>query len=1076
MKQLIILITLFIIGIVVSCHNHSNEWLLDGEFIEKTPPKLMSVTPKDEETLILTFDEYLSIKTAENKDNYNINPELEIQSANLEYDQKTVTLKIDKQKPATKYTITVQNITDIVGNVIKAPNNTKTFTGFGNTTTIIETHAYKFDISADSDITEEKSFNVKIITLDYTTHQIKLDYNSTVDWSVNSDGELIDITSKGWENGIQLFQMTYKPKSPLEKNEAITITATDNTDNSITGTSGVITVNPQVFMSHFNIVTPESITADSNFNVTIKAMGSDYKVFTEYSGTVDLTMVDGIGDFNQIDTINFTNGVSTIKCKYSKVGDEFRLKVTDKANSKYKGVSEPISVGFGIGENYTLNFLAIPVDSTKICLSWNTFPSANSYKIYRKTEGNDYSLLDTLSAVTFYNDTEVVQGTTYMYKIEALDGSSSVISVSEAQTIPNSCNNISSNITSNQTWTKAESPYCVTADIIVTATLIIEAGCVIRFSSGVGITIGTGGELKATGNASEMILFTSASSNPTEGDWKGIIFNSDATPSAFDVNDEYISGSLIKYCAFEYAGPAITSSIALDIEYCLIRYNLNSSHGGGLSFNLSSGKIVMRYSTITQNSISSADSHGGGGYFTGSGSFLFEKNMVTYNSNGSGTSNGGGLYINIPNSEVNECYFAGNTTSNSGGGIAFNVDGTVSNNTFLNNTSTVDGAGIYFEVSGTADNNIFQSNNASDDGGGLNFATGGLATNNTFTNNTAGDDGGGILFLHAGTATNNTFTSNSASGGGGCIKFTYIGGVASNNTLTNNTAANGGGIAIFELATITNNTFNGNIASSLGGGIYEDGSTSSVNSNTFNGNSAVKGGGVFFDYGSVVTSSDNVFVSNTAQYGGGIYFYEPSTATDNIFSKNIASNKGGGIYCLDSNNTISNNLFINNESYSDGGGIAFCNSCSNSNITGNTFTSNSASKGGAIESNSELNNISNNVITANEANEGGGVYTYDGSNTYTLSHNNIYNNIATGTRSDKNLHNSEDGSVNGTDNYWGGETSNKCLMGIADSTTTSGSCIIGAGNVDITGAKATAWVLCIDNPSEPTCVGSTLSY
>ena len=110
-------------------------------------------------------------------------------------------------------------------------------------------------------------------------------------------------------------------------------------------------------------------------------------------------------------------------------------------------------------------------------------------------------------------------------------------------------------ITTNTTWTKANSPYIVISDIIIRgATLTVEPGVVVKFSPGTGLQLGdtwylgqtrtANGGLHAVGMESDSILFTSLSGS--RNNWKGIYFH----PSC-DIGGKI---STMRYCVVENAG------------------------------------------------------------------------------------------------------------------------------------------------------------------------------------------------------------------------------------------------------------------------------------------------------------------------------------------------------------------------------------------------------------------------------------------------------------------------------------------------------------------------------------------
>ena len=121
---------------------------------------------------------------------------------------------------------------------------------------------------------------------------------------------------------------------------------------------------------------------------------------------------------------------------------------------------------------------------------------------------------------------------------------------------------VGGDINTNTVWQKARSPYIVTSTIRVrnSATLTIEPGVVVKFSTGTGMiisetgTYGTNGLLIANGTATDSIVFTSFSG--TSGGWKGIVFD--------DRSDD-IGICALSYCRVENAGEVNAYGIGANI-------------------------------------------------------------------------------------------------------------------------------------------------------------------------------------------------------------------------------------------------------------------------------------------------------------------------------------------------------------------------------------------------------------------------------------------------------------------------------------------------------------------------------
>ena len=92
----------------------------------------------------------------------------------------------------------------------------------------------------------------------------------------------------------------------------------------------------------------------------------------------------------------------------------------------------------------------------------------------------------------------------------------SLIGISHADT------KVSGNITTDTTWTLANSPYVVTETVQVFegVTLTIEPGVTVKFNKDTLLRIG--GELIAEGTETQMITFTSNETTPALGGWEPI--------------------------------------------------------------------------------------------------------------------------------------------------------------------------------------------------------------------------------------------------------------------------------------------------------------------------------------------------------------------------------------------------------------------------------------------------------------------------------------------------------------------------------------------------------------------------
>jgi hypothetical protein len=160
---------------------------------------------------------------------------------------------------------------------------------------------------------------------------------------------------------------------------------------------------------------------------------------------------------------------------------------------------------------------------------------------------------------------------------------------------------VSGLISTNTTWTKANSPYVVTGNILVAegVMLTIEPGTEIRFDASKVLQIN--GTLVARGSSNDSIRFTS-NTVQEPGAWGNIYFTDYSTDAVLDNNGGYMSGCALEYCIIEYGGKIeendYTNMVqAFDalpfIQNCSIKHSRNA----GLSIEGNS-KFSLNFNTF----------------------------------------------------------------------------------------------------------------------------------------------------------------------------------------------------------------------------------------------------------------------------------------------------------------------------------------------------------------------------------------------------------------------------------------------------------------------------------------------
>lgn len=221
-------------------------------------------------------------------------------------------------------------------------------------------------------------------------------------------------------------------------------------------------------------------------------------------------------------------------------------------------------------------------------------------------------------------------------------------------------------------WTKANSPYVATCDLLV-ADLTIDPGVEVVFAGNYVCEVA--GTLAAVGAPAEQIRFTCT--NAAVG-WQGIFFNGNQP------------GSELGFCWIEgskNSGVRITNTIA-DVHDCTFTAN-SASHGGGLCFSGASG-LSLSNCVFAANK---ASLEGGGLYVTGAGDVSlvncdFVQNLVS--SSGGSNRGGGASFAGTGLVVMQQCQFTSNHVSGAG--------------------SSSGGAGALFSKHVTADNCDFVGN------------------------------------------------------------------------------------------------------------------------------------------------------------------------------------------------------------------------------------------------------------------------------------------------------------------------------------------------------------------------------
>jgi hypothetical protein len=310
-----------------------------------------------------------------------------------------------------------------------------------------------------------------------------------------------------------------------------------------------------------------------------------------------------------------------------------------------------------------------------------------------------------------------------------------------------------------QTWTAANSPYCVTGDLFI-SNLTIEPGVCVLVDGPYRLNIQT--TIHAVGTADQPVVFTAK--DPDSSKWEGMRF------------DQTVPGSVLRYCHFSHADDSAIRLVdtAPVIENCTFLDNNarrgadTESFGGALRASLIAVTLHLkdcRFQDNTTNRALEAPCSGQGGavYVTGGGlvieGCLFERNVPNGRTSQGHFRNGmgGGVFVRNANTVVvRDTGFmenharatggGGGTRTARGGGLLIGAGvGTVqlSNLVFGGNTLTASteesGGGIYVD-SDAGDVTITNVTIARNKRAGLHRAGGNVTVRNSifWQNNNSG--------------------------------------------------------------------------------------------------------------------------------------------------------------------------------------------------------------------------------------------------------------------------------------------------------------------------------------------------
>jgi hypothetical protein len=154
------------------------------------------------------------------------------------------------------------------------------------------------------------------------------------------------------------------------------------------------------------------------------------------------------------------------------------------------------------------------------------------------------------------------------------------------------------NSTATQTWKNLGVPYIISSEVDIDGTLAIEPGTTFKFDANGWIGVGYYNATTFTADGTSLlpITFTSSSTSPVAGAWRGIIF--------YDYTQ---TNSKMNYCVINYAGSNINNgSVDMTSTSSIIFTNNTISNSNSYGIVLDAG---AGFQTFTGNSINTCANH-----------------------------------------------------------------------------------------------------------------------------------------------------------------------------------------------------------------------------------------------------------------------------------------------------------------------------------------------------------------------------------------------------------------------------------------------------------------------------------
>jgi hypothetical protein len=183
---------------------------------------------------------------------------------------------------------------------------------------------------------------VQIVAENDNNHQVS-GFSGTADLT-SSDGSATLPSTVTFANGHATAQVTFGTAGQQ------TVTATDNSDSSITGVATTNVATPDV-ATHFVVLMPSGATTGKPVTVKVVAEDAQNFIVKNFSGTADLTSSDGSATLPT--SVTFNNGHASFQATFATTGTQ-TITATDSSDSTLRGTASTNVVAPAAATHYVL--------------------------------------------------------------------------------------------------------------------------------------------------------------------------------------------------------------------------------------------------------------------------------------------------------------------------------------------------------------------------------------------------------------------------------------------------------------------------------------------------------------------------------------------------------------------------------------------------------------------------------------------------------------------------------------------------------------------------------------------------